>query len=290
MSTSKLAVVATPIGNLADLAPRAAEALKSADLVLCEDTRHSKPLLDRLASQARLVSCHQHNERERAAEVIVALREGKRVALISDAGAPGVSDPGSRLIEDVVAAGCAVEVFPGPSALTAALMGAGIDVSRFVFLGFLPRSGGGRSELLAFAARSNLGVVIYEAPHRVADTLTDLAQAFAARRVVVARELTKLHETFHRGTLGGALSPPFVDKGEAVILIEAAHDAVPRDDIGQAIDVDAVAADTSLPPKERAKQIAKALQIPVKDAYERVQRASMQSEDRLARAAALLAE
>src|SRR5262245_59936780 len=124
MSATKLAIICTPIGNLADLAPRASDALKNADIVLCEDTGHSKPLLDRVGSRAKLISCHAHNELERADMVIAALNEGKRVALVSDAGAPSVSDPGGRIVDAVIKAGRDVEVFPGASAVTAALMGA----------------------------------------------------------------------------------------------------------------------------------------------------------------------
>jgi 16S rRNA (cytidine1402-2'-O)-methyltransferase len=266
MRQGKLAVVATPIGNLADLSPRAAEVLRAADIVLCEDTRHSKPLLDRVGSRARLVSCHAHNERERKELVVEALGRGERVALVSDAGAPALSDPGGRLVEEVVGAGFDVEVLPGPSALTAALMGAGIDLSRFAFLGFLPKSGRPRAALLEGAERAGLGIVLYEAPKRVEGTLADLFTALGARRVVVARELTKIHETFHRGILGGALEPPFVEKGEVVILVEGGEPRAAASDG----DVEAMLQDERLPPKERARRVAQALGIPVKEAYARV--------------------
>lgn len=295
--TARLAVVATPIGNLADLSPRAAETLKTADIVLCEDTRHSKPLLDRVGSHARLVSCHAHNERERKDLVVNALLQGQRVALVSDAGAPAVSDPGGRIVEEVVAAGHEVEVLPGPSALVAALMGAGIDVSRFAFLGFLPKSGKPRRVLLEAAAKAGLGVALYEAPQRVSETLVDLFEALGPRRVVVARELTKLHETFHRGTLSptGALQPPFVEKGEVVILVEGGE---AKEEVS-ASDVEAMLRDDTLPPKERAKRLAAAVGIPVKEAYARVQAASRREDpaaevkaalEHLGRAAAALVE
>jgi 16S rRNA (cytidine1402-2'-O)-methyltransferase len=267
----RLAVVCTPIGNLADLAPRAAEVLAKADIVLCEDTRHSKPLLDKVGSHARLVSCHAHNERDRRDLVVEALTKGERVALVSDAGAPSISDPGGRIVEEIVQAGLAVEVFPGPTALTAALMGAGIDVARFSFLGFLPKSGRPRRTLIDAGARSGLGLALYEAPQRVDETLRDLFEALGPRRVVVARELTKLHETFHRGKLAAdgvaALAPAFVEKGEVVILVEAGE---AKADVSAA-DVESIARDESLPPKERAKRLAAALGIPVKEAYARVQ-------------------
>lgn len=269
MRDPKLAVVCTPIGNLADLSPRAAEVLARADIVLCEDTRHSRPLLDKVGSRARLVSCHAHNERERRDLVIDALARGERVALVSDAGAPGLSDPGGRIVEELVAAGHGVEVFPGPTALTAALMGAGIDMSRFSFVGFLPRRGGARRALLDAACRAGFGVALYEAPQRVQECLEDLFEVFGPRRVVVARELTKLHETFHRGTLaseGALLQPPLVEKGEVVILVEAGEPPAQASDA----DVDSILHDEALPPKERARRLAALIGIPVKEAYARV--------------------
>jgi 16S rRNA (cytidine1402-2'-O)-methyltransferase len=264
----KLRVVATPIGNLADLSPRAADALREAAIVLCEDTRHSRPLLDKIGARGRLVSCHAHNERERRDLVVEALARGEAVALITDAGAPSVSDPGGKIVEEVVAAGHEVEVLPGPSALVAALMGAGMDVARFLFVGFLPQRGKARRALLQPAAQCGAGVVAFESMNRMDDTLADLHRSLGARRVVVARELTKLHETFHRGVLGGVLSPPLVDKGEAVIVVAAGE---PR--ATEAVDVDALAQDASLPPKERARRIAEALGISTREAYDRVRSA-----------------
>lgn len=271
----RLAIVATPIGNLQDLSPRAAEVLKAAQLVLCEDTRHSKPLLDRVGSHARLVSCHAHNERERCELVVESLARGDRVALITDAGAPAVSDPGGRLVEDVVGAGHMVEVVPGASALTAALMGAGIDLSRFSFLGFLPKSGKARRQVLESAYRAGFGMALYESPQRVAETLDDLFQVCGPRRVVVARELTKLHETFHRGVLGGVLAPALMEKGELVVLVEQGEPAAQAD----APAAEVVLQDTTVPPKERARRLAAVLGITVKEAYARVQDATRAADD-----------
>lgn len=272
----RLTVVATPIGNVADLSLRATEALKSADVVCAEDTRHTGALLDRIGARgARLVSVHAHNERERAPEVVALLQQGKRVCFVSDAGCPGVSDPGGRLVEAVAAAGVDVEVLPGPSALTAALMGAGVDVARFAFLGFLPRKGKEREALVKAAVDGGLGVVVYEAANRTDDLLGDLFAWCGPRRVVVARELTKLHETFHRGTLskdgGAALSPPLVDKGEVVVVVEAG--GVNETPKAAAVDVARLAADTSLSPKEKARRLAEAQGIPVREAYARLQAA-----------------
>lgn len=263
-----LRIVATPIGNVGDMPPRAVEALSSAAIVLAEDTRKSRPLLERLGVTTKLVSCHAHNELERLSLVVEHLEQGGSVALITDAGAPSVSDPGGRLTDAVVAAGFSIEVFPGASAVTAALMGAGLDLSRYVFLGFISRKGGKRDDALAKAASTGFGIVLFEAANRVLATLDDLHDALGPRRFAVARELTKLHETFHRGVLGEALHPAWVDKGEAVIVVEAGEpaEAVAADEA-----VARVLADRSRPPKVRAKELAKLLGISTREAYERVQ-------------------
>jgi 16S rRNA (cytidine1402-2'-O)-methyltransferase len=273
----RLAVVATPIGNLADLSSRAIEALRAADVVCAEDTRHTRPLLQRIGADAgRLVSVHAHNERERAPEIVAWLQQGQRVCFVSDAGCPGISDPGARLVEAVVQAGGEVEVLPGPSALTTALMGAGVDVARFAFLGFLPRKGREREQLVRHAVAGGLGLVVYEAANRADDLLVDLHGWCGPRRVVVARELTKLHETFHRGTLspagGAGLLPPLVDRGEVVVVVEA---GAVDDHAGRAppLDLARLAADPSLSPKEKARRLAEAQGIPVREAYARLQAA-----------------
>ena len=265
----RLQVVATPIGNLGDLTVRATEALKAADVICCEDTRHTRPLLQRIgATGARLLAVHAHNEREQAPAIGRLLDEGKAVCFVSDAGCPGVSDPGGRLVEAMVEAGHDVEVLPGASALTTALMGAGVDCARFAFLGFLPRKGGERERLVQGALQAGLGVVIYEAANRTEALLEDLHAWCGVRRVVVCRELTKLHETFHRGLLGGALLPPLVEKGEVVVVVEAGEAIAPTD-----VDVGVILADTEASPKERAKRLAKARGISVRDAYALVQAA-----------------
>jgi 16S rRNA (cytidine1402-2'-O)-methyltransferase len=287
--TAALRIVATPIGNVGDMSPRAVDALATAEVVLAEDTRKSRPLLDRLGVSTKLVSCHAHNELERLSLVVECLDRGTSVALITDAGAPAVSDPGGKLTDAVISAGHLVEVFPGPSAVTAALMGAGLDLSRYVFLGFISRKGGKRDEALAQAAATGFGAVLFEAPARVPATLEDLHAAFGARRFVVARELTKLHETFHRGVLGDVMAPAWVSKGEAVVVVEsgepvasvASEDAVAR-----------VLADRARPPKARAKALSKLLGISTREAYEQVTAAASPMKDllgHLAAAARLLA-
>lgn len=226
-----LQVVGTPIGNLGDLSPRAAEALAGADVVACEDTRRTRKLLSAKAIPVReLVSLHAHNERERASALVSRLVAGERVALVSDAGMPSVSDPGQALVTAAVEAGVAVEVVPGPSAVLAALVLSGLATDRFAFDGFLARKGRARRGQLASVAAEARTVVLFESPHRLAALLADLRDACgASRRVAVARELTKLHEEVWRGTVEEAAQhfagdPP---KGEVVVVVEGAPAAEP---------------------------------------------------------------
>jgi 16S rRNA (cytidine1402-2'-O)-methyltransferase len=198
-----LVVVATPIGNLGDLSPRAAEALRTVDLVLAEDTRRTGKLLRHIGSDVPQRSLHEHNERERVDEVLARLVAGERLALVSDAGTPAVSDPGYRLLAACAAAGVRIEVIPGPSAALTALVASGLPTDRVVFEGFLPRKGAARRERLAELATERRTVVLFVSPHRVDDDLRDLAAALGEDRpAALARELTKLHEEVRRGPLG----------------------------------------------------------------------------------------
>ncbi len=198
----RLFVVATPIGNLADLSPRALEALGSAALIAAEDTRHTRLLLQAAGVSVPLVSLHAHNESQRVPELLERLADGADVALVSDAGTPLLSDPGFELVSRAAAAGFAVHTIPGPSAVTAALSVAGLPTHRFCFEGFLPARAAERRAALAGLAHETRTLVFFEAPHRIAAALEDLAAHFgAARRAAVARELTKTHETIYRGTL-----------------------------------------------------------------------------------------
>lgn len=237
-----LEVVATPIGNLSDLSPRAAEALAAADVVLCEDTRHSAPLLAHAGSTARTMSLHAHNEAGRIPQVLALLAEGKRVALISDAGTPCLSDPGARLIDAVHDAGLPVRTLPGPFAVAAGLAASGLCPLPFAFWGFLPKKSAARQatlrERLAPAPGDEAMTHAFYVPGRdLREVLTDVAALAPSARVVVARELSKLHETYHRGR-ADALAVAFPEdalRGEAVILVEI------REPIGeaQAFDLDA---------------------------------------------------
>lgn len=225
-----LYVVATPIGNLDDLSIRAREVLAAADWVAAEDTRHSGALLAHLGIRARLLSLHDHNEAERAPQLLEELRAGKSVALISDAGTPLISDPGYDLVRAAHAAGIRVSPIPGACALVAALSIAGLPTDRFAFEGFLPAKSTARRERLTVLATETRTLVFYESVHRLAESLADMAACIGAgRRAAVARELTKLHEELRPGTLAElvnwAKEDAAVGKGEAVVILAGAEKA-----------------------------------------------------------------
>jgi 16S rRNA (cytidine1402-2'-O)-methyltransferase len=222
-----LHVVATPIGNLGDLSPRALEVLRSVDAVCAEDTRHSRRLLAHFGIERPLLAVHEHNEEEIAAKLVERLLAGESLALVSDAGTPLVSDPGFRLVRAARAAGVRVSPVPGPSALVAALSVAGLPSDRFVFEGFLPAKASARRERLAMLAAEPRTLVFYESAHRIEETLADCVAAFGGERpAALARELTKLFETVLDGTLGELQSrvgsDPDQRKGEFVLLLRGA--------------------------------------------------------------------
>jgi len=224
-----LYVVGTPIGNLEDITLRALRVLKSADRIACEDTRQTQKLLNHFQIATPTVSLHQHNERERSAELVADLQAGKRIALVSDAGMPGISDPGGWLTQAAIAAGIVIYPVPGPNAALSALVASGLPTSEFHFLGFLPEKSGARrtrlEELSQSHAETPKTLIVYEAPHRILETLADLETIWGpALRVVVARELTKLHEEFLRGTVQEvrqALATRDRIRGEITLLIES---------------------------------------------------------------------
>ncbi len=220
-----LLLVATPIGNLGDITQRAVEALRGADVVACEDTRHTGRLLKHLgASPRRLVVANDHTEAEAAQSIVDELGRGARVVLVSDAGTPGISDPGERVVTAVIAAGHTVSMLPGPSAALAALVVSGLPTDRFVMEGFLPRSGVARTEALAAISTQPRTTVIYESPKRLPATLSDLrAVCGPERRAAVVREMTKLHEEVARGSLA-TLAERFSEapRGEVVVVIGGA--------------------------------------------------------------------
>jgi 16S rRNA (cytidine1402-2'-O)-methyltransferase len=225
-----LFVVATPIGNLQDLSPRAAACLRDADLLLAEDTRHTRTLLEACGISrpaGSTESLHEHNERERVPALVARLRDGARIALVSDAGTPLLSDPGSLLVAAAARAGVEIVAVPGPSAAIAALSIAGLATDRFVFEGFLPAKAVARREALGRLAHESRTLVFYEAPHRLAATLDDLAAVFGAgREASIARELTKRFEHVYRGTLAALVrqcgTDPNMSRGETVLVVAGA--------------------------------------------------------------------
>jgi len=226
-----LYLVATPIGNLGDITLRALDILKRVDRIACEDRRQTQKLLNHFEITTPTVSCHQHNERARAVELVEALKVGARIALVSDAGMPGISDPGAWLASEAIAAGVPVIPIPGANAALSALIASGLPTDELLFIGFLPEKAGARrsriESLAAEAAKSETPrtLIIYEAPHRIMDTLADLESVWGPDlRIVVARELTKIHEEFLRSTVAAAradLAARDRIRGEIVLLVEA---------------------------------------------------------------------
>ncbi|MGH2829338.1 MAG: 16S rRNA (cytidine(1402)-2'-O)-methyltransferase [Actinomycetota bacterium] len=224
-----LSVVATPIGNLDDLSPRAAAALRDADVIACEDTRVTRRLLSRVKTRASLVSYRAANERTKAAELVRRIEAGERVALVTDAGTPGMSDPGHELVAAALDRDLPVEVIPGPSAAVAALVLSGLPTARFVFEGFLPHGNPARGKRLRALAAEERTIVLFEAPHRIERTLADMREALGDRRAAIAREMTKIHEQVLRGTLStlGAHVRERGAKGEITLIVEGAEPAAP---------------------------------------------------------------
>jgi 16S rRNA (cytidine1402-2'-O)-methyltransferase len=219
-------VVATPLGNLRDISSRALDVLGGVDVIAAEDTRVTRVLLAHYGIATRLLSLHEHNERRRATEIVALLAAGKGVAVVSDAGTPGVSDPGSALVATVAAAGYRVVPVPGPSAVIAALSASGLSAPRWLFCGFLPAAATARRHELERLAACDCALVFYEAPHRVAATVAALAAALGEQRpLVIARELTKRFESIHRGRLGDAAAWLAADpdrlRGEFVLVVGA---------------------------------------------------------------------
>jgi 16S rRNA (cytidine1402-2'-O)-methyltransferase len=269
-----LYVVATPIGNLGDLSPRAAEVLRQVDAVAAEDTRRTSRLYAHLGVAApTLVSLPAFDERGRLEAVVSRLAAGQAVALCTDAGTPGVSDPGAALVAAAWAAGARVVPVPGPSAALAALSASGLPADRFFFAGFLPRKGGGRAEQLAFLAGLPATLVLYEAGNRTGATLADLAAALGDRPAVVARELTKLHEELARGRLSelAARFAPEV-RGEVTIVVagaEAAPPAAPAEPLEEELRRRLAAGE---PPSGLAREVARARGLKRADVYDALER------------------
>jgi 16S rRNA (cytidine1402-2'-O)-methyltransferase len=216
-----LYIVSTPIGNLEDITLRALRVLKGADLVAAEDTRHTGNLLRHFGIETPLCSFYSHNQDRRVPEIVARLLDGRSVALVADAGTPGISDPAVSLVRASIDAGITVVPIPGPAALVAALVASGLDTHEFTFIGFLPAKPGRRRRALEALAAEPRTVVLYESPHRIQKVLVELAETFGERPAALGRELTKLHEEFERGTLA-ELAARYAEKkprGEYVIVI-----------------------------------------------------------------------
>jgi 16S rRNA (cytidine1402-2'-O)-methyltransferase len=263
-----LYIVATPIGNLEDITLRALRVLREADLIACEDTRQTRKLLDHYGIAKPVTSYHDHNEAARAAELIERIERGESIALVSDAGTPLISDPGYRLVAAAIAAGITVIPVPGPSAVMGALAAAGLGTDSFRFCGFLPPKTSQRQKVLEEWKHEACTLVFYEAPHRILETLEDIAAVMPARAVVIARELTKLHEEFLRGTatdLIATLSARPSVRGEITLLIgKAEHveaDNTPIDEAIRALEASGV------PRMDAIKLVAKARGLSKREVY-----------------------
>lgn len=269
--SGRLVLVGTPIGNLGDISPRALEALGQAAVVACEDTRRTGRLLSHfgIASPTYIV-VNEHTEGEAAERLLGHVQRGDIVVLVSDAGMPGVSDPGEFLVSKAIEAGVTVEVVPGPSAVLHALVASGLTTSRFVFEGFLPRKGSGRALRLRELADEHRTAVLFEAPHRLAKTLNDVAEVCGGeRRIVLARELTKLHEEIWRGSLGAAIQRcAEVDpRGEYVLVLEGAPPATEAtdDQLREAVEL---AIGRGISKKDAAAEVAELFSVARNRVYE----------------------
>ena len=273
-----LYLVATPIGNLEDITLRALRVLRCADRIACEDTRQTQKLLNHFEIRTPTVSYHMHNEGPRAEELLTDLKQGARIAVVSDAGTPGIADPGGQIAAAAIAAGIAVFPVPGANAAISALIASGLPGERFTFHGFLPSKAGQRRTALEELARDGGTHIFYEAPHRIADTLADMESVFGkAQHAVVARELTKLHEEFLRGTIGelrAELAGRAVIRGEMVLLVTPA--ALPAGTsapgLGIAAEVAALMQAENLAEKDALKRVARERGIGKSEAYRELQR------------------
>jgi 16S rRNA (cytidine1402-2'-O)-methyltransferase len=266
-----LFVVGTPIGNLEDVTARAARVLGEVDVVVAEDTRRTRTLLAHLGIRVRLISLPAVRERAKAGGVLDELRAGRHVALVTDAGMPGISDPGQFLIAACLSAGVPVTVVPGPSAAVAALLASGLASDRWAFEGFLPRKGRARAERLASVAADERTTVLFESPRRVGETLRDLAEACGGgRRAAVARELTKLHEEVRRGTLA-ELASTYADeevRGEVTVVVEGAPPAAAPDvDDATLAEEAAELVAAGAKPREASAEIARKHGVPANRVY-----------------------
>ena len=266
-----LYIIATPIGNLEDITARAVRILGEVDLIACEDTRQTRKLLDRYGISKTLLSYHEHNEQPRSADLLRELEAGKNIALVSDAGTPLIADPGYRLVEQAREIGIPVSPIPGPSALLAALSASGLPTNSFSFHGFLPPKRGQRRKLLEDLRASDATLVFYEAPHRILDTLEDVDEILGSRPLVLARELTKIHEEFLRGTAAGlreTLGKRASVKGEITLMIGKGETAqVDETPLAEAVDK---LVRSGVPKMEALKTVARQRGLPKREVYKQI--------------------
>ena len=280
-----LYLVATPIGNLGDITLRAIDVLRGVDRIACEDTRQTQKLLNHFQIATPTVSCHEHNERHRAEELLEALKAGGRIALGSDAGMPGISDPGAWLVNEAIGAGLAVIPIPGANAALSALIASGLPTGEFHFIGFLPEKAGARRtrlEELTASSQASCTLIIYEAPHRILDTLADLEFVWGPElQVVVARELTKIHEEFLRTTVAAArreLAARDRIRGEITLLVAPPVPNPSGDNIPAAapqkvtVRIARIQAEAGVDEKEALKRLARELGQSKSDVYRELQR------------------
>jgi 16S rRNA (cytidine1402-2'-O)-methyltransferase len=270
-----LYVVATPIGNLEDISFRAVRILKEASLIACEDTRQTRKLLDHYGIETPAVSYHEHNEAQRAAELVSKLQAGQTIAQVSDAGMPGISDPGYRLIKLAIENGIPVVPVPGASAMIAALVGSGLATDSFEFHGFLPAKSGQRRTMLEQFRHSSQTVVLYETPHRIREAVEDIVATLGpVRPLVIARELTKVHEEFLRGSAKEILERLQQRdlKGEITLLIGKSEAAAPSDSKDLSVRLKEIMREQKLDEKTALKVLAKETGLPKSEVYRELQR------------------
>ena len=266
-----LYLVPTPIGNLADITERAVEVLKEADIIACEDTRHTRILLDHLGIAGHVVSYHEHNKKEAGPKLISCLQEGKSVAQVSDAGMPVISDPGADLVRLAIEAAVPVVPLPGPNAALTALIASGLDARQFAFIGFLPKITAKRKKLLQDMGHVPVTLIFYEAPHRIKETMDTFIKFLGDRKAVTARELTKKFETFERGTLSSLRSHMDEEdpRGEYVSLVEGWNEAM-EEETGKETtwQEEALKLAETLPLKEAARQAAGKYNLSRREVYQ----------------------
>jgi 16S rRNA (cytidine1402-2'-O)-methyltransferase len=278
-----LYLVATPIGNLEDITLRALRVLKEADLIACEDTRHTRRLLNHYGIDKPAISYHEHNERERAEELLKRLARGERIALVTDAGTPGISDPAYRVVTAAIEKGIEVIPIPGPTALIAALVASGLPTDAFLFIGFLPARRQARRKKLEELRAVRETLVIYEAPHRIRETLAVAREVLGERRAVLARELTKLHEQFIRGTLSEISSQLQAQepRGEMVLVIAGSSNdnLAAEESAGLSEEVERLMAGSGLSCNEALKQVARSRGVSKRVVYQLMLEEKSQDDD-----------